>query len=205
MKQALTVGCGSGNGGLVIDTLLDRGYAVTNLGSSAHDRASNIQIAWKDLDIPKLYSLVKISGPVHFVFFNQNSSSLEDSYFELNKIGTIDMWRLVKDWQHAHWISCQMPVLLLHLLQKNIGADTKIGWMLSPTMRWDLVYAQRYPDYSSNKFFNYLAMQCLAKHYQTFGVVPDFSNNHGKNQMIKILDHVCDNQVNGNLFEFETK
>jgi hypothetical protein len=201
MKQALTIGCGSGNGSVIIDTLLEKGYKVINVGTSSHPGATNIQVKWSELQITNLHKLVKPDGNLDFVFFSQNGSSLNSDNFDFANTDMLYAWKLVKDWQQTHWISCQMPFLLLHTLKKHLTADTKIGWMLSSTMKWTNLNAEKYPDYSSQKYFNYLAMQGTGKHYQTFGIMPDFSGPGSQDRLKEVIEQVCDNDVNCQLFE----
>ena len=201
MKQALTIGCGSGNGSTIIDTLLEKGYNVINVGTSTHTGATNIQVQWTDLQITNLHSLIKVEGNLDFIFFNQNGSSLNAGNFDFANTETIVAWKLVKDWQQSHWISCQLPFLLLHTLKKHLTPSTKIGWMLSAMMIHSNNNVEQYPDYSSQKYFNYLAMQCAGEHHQTFGILPDFSGPDAKGSLKNVIEQVCDNHVNCQLFE----
>lgn len=203
MKQALTIGCGSSNSNIIVDTLVEQGYVVTNIGNSTHPKATNIQIQWNELQITNLHKLCKINGVLDFVFFNQNGSSLNHNNFDFSSLDTLGAWKLVKDWQQSHWISCQMPFLLLHTLKQNLTSSTKIGWMLSSTMRWDNSNATAYPDYSSQKYFNYLAMRCIGDHHQTFGIMPDFSKDDAHNKLKNIIKQVCTQDINNKLFNFE--
>lgn len=201
MKQALTIGCGGGNSSAIIDTLLEKGYRVTNVGNSGHPGATNIQVKWSDLQITNLHRLVEIDGPLDFVFFSQNGSSLNSNNFDFANTDMLDAWKLVKDWQQSHWISCQMPFLLLHTLKKHLTPQTKIGWMLSSTMMWDNLNVEQYPDYSSQKYFNYLAMRCTGQHHQTFGIMPNFSGPCSQDRLKEVIEQVCDNDVDCQLFE----
>jgi hypothetical protein len=169
MKQALTIGCGSKNGSAIIDALLEKGYNVTNMGNSNHPGATNITISWNDLQITNLHKLLKIEGTVDFVFFNQNASSLDSDAFDLANSDTLDTWKLIKDWQHSYWISCQMPFLIVNHLRQHLTNQSKIGWMLSSTMFWDRQKVEKYPDYSSQKYFNYLAKGNRGKPHDIFG------------------------------------
>jgi hypothetical protein len=202
MKQAITVGCGSTNGRIIVDMLLEKGYNVTNIGNSEHPNATNITIGWNELDIPTLHKLLKVKTNIDFIFFNQNASSINSEDFDLSKIETLEMWKLIKGWQHSYWISCQLPIMLLHNLKNFIGPDTKIGWMLSSYLMYDCPGVEKYPDYSSQKYFNYLAMKCFGKHYQTFGIMPNFADPTSKNKMTNIFTEVLDNPTNCKIFNF---
>ena len=201
MKTALTVGCGSINGSVIIDTLVGQGYQVINIGSSLHPAAQNIAVVWKDLGIAELHKLLKFDSQFDFVFFNHNASSLNQMDFEFDKLDTLDSWKLVKNWQHSYWLSCQLPFLLLHTIRKNLTKSTKIGFMLSGTMMWDRQDSIQYPDYSSQKYFNYLAMQCLSKHYQTFGIMPNFNQKDSQNKLKSVIINVCSNDMKNNIFQ----
>jgi hypothetical protein len=203
VKQALTIGCGSGNGATIIDTLLDKGYTVTNVGAKTHPGAHNIQVPWSEIQITNLHQIVKVSGQIDFVFFNQNGSSLCANDFDFANTDMLKSLKLVKDWQHSHWISCQMPFLLLHTIKRHLVPETKIGWMLSAMMVSDNLGVDKYPDYSSQKYFNYLAMRCVGKHYQAFGIIPDFSDPESKHQLRGVIEQICDQDVNCKLFEVE--
>ena len=203
MKQALTVGCGSRNGKVIIDTLLEKGYTVTNIGNSEHSQANNIKVSWDSLQITDIPRLFEIEGTLDFVFFNQNASSLNADCFDLSDLEMLEAWKLIKSWQHSYWISCQLPFLLIHKVKQHLNRQSKIGWMLSSTMIWDRNDVEKYPDYSSQKYFNYLSMKCFSKHYQTFGIMPDFSHGDSVDQTSKIIDTVCDQNVCNTIFQFK--
>lgn len=203
MKQALTVGCGTGNGKTIIDTLLQKGYTVTNIGNSEHDQVNNIKVSWSSLQISDVAKLFDIEGNLDFVFFNQNASSLDSDCFDFSNTEMLEAWRLIKNWQHSYWISCQLPFLLIHKVKQNLNNQSKIGWMLSSTMIWNRNDVEKYPDYSSQKYFNYLSMKCFSKHYQTFGIMPNFSQTNAAQQISKIINTVCDQDVNNTIFNFQ--
>jgi hypothetical protein len=203
--HAITVGCGSGNGKVIIDTLLQQGYHVTNIGSSRHDSAVNIEIDWANLQIPDLHKLCKFDHAVDFVFFNQNASSLDWQAFDFEHKQTLEIWKLLKNWQHSYWISCQLPFLLIYNLKKNLHAQSKLGWMLSDYMICDSTGADKFPDYSSQKYFNYLAMKCFSSHYQTFGIMPDFSMHNSMDKLQNIIELACNQTVTNTVFKFKEK
>ena len=201
MKRALTIGCGSGNGRIIVDTLLNHGYTVTNMGSSEHPGCDNISVTWQDLDITNLHKIYRPGAEtLDFVFFNQNASSLASAAFVPGQ-DTLQVWRLIKNWQHTHWVSCQMPILLLHYVERNLRAHSKIGWMLSSMMCYDRAGVESYPDYSSQKYFNYLAMKSFSQHYQTFGIMPDFTLPDSDRRLAEIVARVCETPVNAATFK----
>jgi hypothetical protein len=202
MKHALTIGCGSTNGKVIIDTLLAKNYCVTNIGRTAYPDVDNIELDWDQLQITNIHKLVKFDHEIDFVFFNHNSSSLAKKDFDFVKNDTLVIWKLIKDWQKTHWLSCQMPLLMLHALRKNLTQQTKIGFMLSTLIEWKNISSEQFPDYSSQKYFNYLAMRCLSEHYQSFGIMPDFSVPDSADNLKNIITQVCDQDVNGHVFKF---
>jgi hypothetical protein len=182
MKNAIVVGGGQGKGAIVVDTLLENGYSVTNIGSSQHPKCNNITVDWKDIDILFVQRHCRFDHPIDFIFFSQNSSSLAEQNFSL-KTDTLQTWTLIKDWTRSNWLSCQLPFLLVHTLRDSIHAETKIGWMLSSYMKHNVKDNNKHPDYSSFKYFNYLQMKCFSEqnNFKTFGIYPDFSVDKSEN------------------------
>lgn len=205
MKTAVVFGCGSGNGKIIIDILLSHDYQVCNVGSQSHHNCKNIEIAWQDVTITNLHRFLPAFNPIDFVFFNQNSSSLNcDAFTPKKKQTVIQSWQLLKNWQHSHWLSCQMPFLVIKYLQNALHPDSKIGWMLSSMMYSTRPDVEKFPDYSSQKYFNYLAMIAFGKHYQTFGILPDFSLDNSQTLLAEITAEVCNTPVNCTLFDMKS-
>lgn len=201
MKHALLIGCGNKRGELIVNGCIDAGYSVTNIGSSASSVQSvnNIQIAWNDLDIEKLHKiLVKIDHNVDFIFFNQNASSLSQENFVDSKM-TFDNWRLVKNWSKSYWLSCQLPFLLIKTLGTKLNSETKIGWMLSSYVDYNRKNIEEYPDYSGNKFTNYVIMKSFAKKFKCFGLNPEFEKS---NKIPTLIKEIClgKKKCNGDFF-----
>lgn len=195
MKQALIVGGGSENGRVIVESLIEQEFEIVNVGSSVfeHAQVTNIKISWSQLDIESVHRTFNQFDQVFdFVFFNHNSSSLAQADFDVNHCDTLKKWRLLKDWSHSHWLSCQMPFLILHTIRKNLDSRSRVGWMLSNTVIHDRAHSQQYPDYSSYKFFNYQAMQCFGNtnQFQTFGIYPDFSKSGGQDQLRNIVTQI---------------
>jgi hypothetical protein len=192
MKHAIVVGGGQGKGATIVNTLIENNYSVTNIGSSKHPVCNNITVDWKDIDIPFVQKHCKFDNPIDFIFFSHNASSLSEQNFSL-ETKTLETWRLIKDWTHSNWLSCQLPFLLVHTLRKNIHANTKIGWMLSEYIKHTATGTTKHPDYSSFKYFNYLQMQCFSEqnNFKTFGIYPDFNLDNNEdilyNTIIEIL------------------
>ena len=192
MKHAVVVGGGQGKGAIIVNTLIENEYSVTNIGSSKHPKCNNITVDWKDIDIPFVQKNCSFDHPIDFIFFSQNASSLSKPSFSLDR-NTLETWRVIKDWTHSNWLSCQLPFLLVHTLKNNIHADTKIGWMLSGYIKHTAAGNIEHPDYSSFKYFNYLQMQCFSEQndFKTFGIYPDFNIDKSEdilyNTIIEIL------------------
>ena len=201
MKQALLIGCGNQRGERIVNGCIEAGYSVTNIGSGASTipTVNNIEIVWKELDIIKLHKiLVKIEHKIDFIFFNQNASSLSQDNFLESKI-TLDTWSLIKDWSKSYWLSCQLPYFLIKTLGTNLHSETIIGWMLSSYRDVTKKGVDNHPDYSGNKFTNYLIMKSFAKKFKCFGINPKFEKGDKITMLIK---EICLNEkkCNGNFF-----
>ena len=201
MKQALLVGCGNQRGERIVNGCIEAGYSVANIGSGASTipTVNNIKIEWGALDIIKLHKiLVKINHKVDFIFFNQNASSLSNIDFtQLKK--TLDTWGLVKSWGHSYWLSCQLPYFLIKTLEKNLHHETIIGWMLSSYIDKNKEGVETHPDYSGNKYTNYMLMKNFNTKYQCFGIDPEFETSDKIQPLIK---EICSGskKCNGKLF-----
>ena len=201
MKQALLVGCGNQRGERIVNGCIEAGYSVTNIGSgaSAIPTVNNIGIVWKELDIIRLHKiLVKIEHKIDFIFFNQNASSLSQENF-LESEMTLDTWSLIKDWSKSYWLSCQLPYFLIKTLGTNLHSETIIGWMLSSYIDVTKKGVDDHPDYSGNKFTNYLIMKSFANKFKCFGINPEFEKGDKITMLIK---EICLNEkkCNGNFF-----
>ena len=200
MKQALLIGCGNQKGERIVNGCIEAGYSVTNIGSgaSAIQTVNNIKIEWKDLDIIKLHKiLVKINHKVDFIFFNQNASSLSNIDFTQPK-NTLDTWGLVKSWGHSYWLSCQLPYFLIKTLEKNLHHETIIGWMLSSYIDKNKEGVETHPDYSGNKYTNYMLMKNFNTKYQCFGINPEFETSDKIQLLIKEIcsgSKKCDGKI----------
>ena len=200
MKQALLIGCGNQRGERIVNGCIEAGYSVTNIGSgaSAIQTVNNIKIEWKDLDIIKLHKiLVKINHKVDFIFFNQNASSLSNIDFTQPK-NTLDTWGLVKSWGHSYWLSCQLPYFLIKTLEKNLHHETIIGWMLSSYIDKNKEGVETHPDYSGNKYTNYMLMKNFNTKYQCFGINPEFETSDKIQLLIKEIcsgSKKCDGKI----------
>jgi hypothetical protein len=203
MKSAVVIGGSKGKGAIVVNALIDNGYSVTNIGSSIHPQCDNITVDWKDIDIPFVQKNCKFNHPIDFIFFSQNASSLSESNFSL-QTKTLETWRLIKDWTHSNWVSCQLPFLFVHTLKENIHENTKIGWMLSGFVKHTAIGNTTYPDYSSFKYFNYLQMQCFSQqnNFKTFGIYPDFNIENSENILYNTIIEILSSTEKHNEYYF---
>lgn len=199
MRQALIIGGGSENGMPIMQTLLDNDFRIINFGSSVYDHpaVTNYQQSWNDIDIEFVQrQFSKFYTRFDFVFFNHNGSSLCQQDFDINHDDILKQWGLVRDWSHSHWISCQMPFLILHTIRHNLHCDSRVGWMLSSYVDYRIEATVDFPDYSANKYFNHAAMRAFGKtkRFQTFGIIPDFSKSASKADLRKIIDDIVNNR-----------
>lgn len=200
MKQALVVGGGSENGIPILQCLLENNFKVINFGSSVHEHSNvtNVPLSWNHVDIEFVQrNFSSLSGTFDFVFFNQNASSLCCDDFCLEHDDILRQWRHVRDWQHSTWVSCQMPFLILHTMRHNLAVRSKIGWMLSSYIDHNVPGVVDFPDYSANKYFNYMAMKAFGRvnEVKTFGIMPNFSQPQGKARLKQILDDIINDRT----------
>lgn len=204
MKEALIIGGGSENGRPILDALLENNFQIINVGSSAYQKINitNILVDWNSLDIPFVHKqFSQFTGNFDFVFFNQNSSSLNLNDFSLDHDDTLEIWRRINDWKTSHWLSCQLPFLVLHTIRKNLNSTSKVGWMLSSYVDYRNEGCSNFADYSSYKYFNYLSMKSfgLKNQIKTFGIYPDFSGPDSKIKLKQIISNI----VNSNQIDTE--
>lgn len=207
MKQALIIGGASKNGQVILDTLLHNDFEIVNFGSSTytHPRVTNVKIAWDQLDIEFVQKNFSIfDDTFDFVFFNQNGSSLSQADYCTDHDDILEVWRRIKDWNHSHWTSCQLPFLILHTMRKNLNADSKVGWMLSKYIDHTNPNSVDFSDYSSFKYFNYLSMKSfgLANQFQTFGIYPEFSDADAPIKLQRIITDIVSNDVIKDNYQF---
>jgi len=198
-KNALVFGCGGKNGKIVIDSLIKNNFKVINVGQSIHSsqHVENITIKWKDLNIKNLHDICLIDKKIHFLFFNQNSSSLCTNDFMLNNHKTLIHWKRIKDWTDSLWLSCQLPYITIHNLKDNLTENSFVGCMLSGYIDFNKLGVDDHPDYSSFKYFNYLSMKCFAKenNFKTFGIQPDFNYSESDISLENIINDILFHQT----------
>lgn len=194
MKKAIVFGGGSKNGTVILESLLKHNYQIINVGSTEYNSldVTNIKVDWNDIDLRFINKQFHNVDSVDFVFFNQNNSSLCVEDFDVSNKDILNKYKLLKDWNKSLWLSCQMPYMVLHTLGNQLNSNSKIGWMLSSYVDYAKESVHVHPDYSSYKFFNYMAMNCFAEknNFSTFGIVPDFGKDNNKTRFKQILDEI---------------
>jgi hypothetical protein len=207
MKQALILGGASKNSQVILSTLLNHDFHIVNFGSSTypHDGVTNVQISWDQLDIEFVQrNFGAFAQPFDFVFFNQNGSSLSLSDYSTDHDDILEVWRRIKDWNHSHWVSCQLPFLILHTIRNNLTAQSKVGWMLSEYIDHTNAHSVDFADYSSAKYFNYLSMKSfgMMNQFQTFGIYPDFSDPNAPTKLQQIITDIVESAVIKDQYQF---
>ena len=195
MSVALLIGCGGDRAEHIVKACHLKFDKVINVGASAIDvkqfpKAVNHQVDWKALDLNTINNICKDMDQVNFIFFNQNRSSLSPINFS-DAMPHFEILQLVKSWTDAHWTSCQLPFFVVKALESKMGSDIKIGWMLSSYIDHKHEDVEKHPDYSGNKFTNYLIMKSFSKKYPCFGIYPDFS----KDTLFEIMSDICNEKI----------
>ena len=204
MRNALLIGCGGGNALQISKCCVGNFDIVYNIGSTPLNlpgtETKNFIINWQTFHLNELYNICKQISDVAFIFFNQNGASLSKDDIT-QYCGTVKTITLVKSWTQSHWISCQMPFVFIQNLQDKFTDDVKIGWMLSGyiDMKQDGVHL--HPDYSGNKYTNYLIMKCFNEKYYCFGINPDFESGSTKKFVEEVFQDM--KKSNGRVFGFD--
>lgn len=205
MKTCLITGGGSKFGAHLTEQLIAHDYHVYLVTSNPDPWLSNpnisvITVDWKSLQLNNIRNCIPPVDQIDLVFFNHNSSALNQSKFKKSAIQN------PKDWQHSYFIACQFPFYLIHALGNRITSDTKIGWMLSELITNPLDNQVGYADYIGNKFTNACIMRSFALNYPAcfFGVHPDGGADNQvdkKSQdIVQLIDHKTTTELNGNIF-----
>tara|TARA_Y100000748_G_scaffold196728_1_gene164794 strand:+ start:833 stop:1447 length:615 start_codon:yes stop_codon:yes gene_type:complete len=197
MTNAVLIGCGGKNVKPIVDACIGRFTKIYNIGSTElhNDKitVTNIKVDWKTFHLAELHKTCKDIEDVGFMFFNQNGSSLNGADFD-RSIGVVDTIVKIKSWTQSHWISCQMPFAIIQHLAPKFTKDVKLGWMLSGFIDYRKKDVYSYPDYSANKFTNYVIMKSFSKTFNCFGIDPDFT----KQNLPEFLNTIFENNENYN-------
>ena len=172
MSNALVIGCGSKFGHAVVTGLENQGVAVYGISGTAESNRV-LKVDWTTCVIASFEKFLRQLPELDFVIFNQNSNSLTDTYWKLDSVPTLEVWRQSKQWHQSYYVNCVMPTHVLHTLvnANKITDQSIVTWMLSRGM---LEPQTRNINYYGQKYQNYCNMQQFARNNpQTFiGVCP---------------------------------
>lgn len=210
IKQALVIGGGSKFGLQFVNSLLAKNWMVNVISSSCikqHSNCHQLTIDWKSLKITDIEKFLIELPTQSLIFFNQNSSALSDSCYNIDSFAKLDLWKQEKYWSQAYFVSCILPFHIIHTLKASCSKNTKIGWMLSPlifSLKPDQV---QYSDYIGNKYLNYLMMKNFSTqhHSSFFGINPDSLNETATDQNLNtLINFIADSTpetLNGKVFK----
>jgi hypothetical protein len=173
MSNALVIGCGSKFGQVVTNELENHGVKVYGIsGTVESDQV--LKVDWTTCGITSFEKFLRQLPTLDFVIFNQNSNSLINTYWKLDSVPTLEVWRQSKQWHQSYYVNCVMPTHVLHTLVNagKIKDQSIVTWMLSRGM----LDPQKINNinYYGQKYQNYCNMQHFARNNpQTFiGVCP---------------------------------
>jgi len=210
VKTALLVGCGSKFGLEVLTNFLDHDWTVYSLSGSLTDiKNDNLHqevIDWKTINVANIEKFLNCLPNLDFIFFNQNSSALNQQNFQQNCHSTVDLWKQEKTWSQCYFVSCILPFHIIHSLGDRCDKNTKVGWMLSTYVYFhsDIKNA----DYIGNKYQNFLMMKNFSKTHPAcfFGINPDNLIETNTTDNIENLISMCDDMkyedLNGLVLKF---
>lgn len=201
MKNCLITGGGSKFGSKITEQLVQAGYHVYLITGTQQVTKPNITVIsvnWHELKLQDIRCIISNLPNLDLIFFNHNSSALDQTKFNQNQIQNL------KDWQQSYFVACQFPFYLIHSLKNNIASTTKIGWMLSELIVDPLDSQCGFADYIGNKFTNGCIMKSFAQSFPAtfFGINPEaVGNNDDVNKVIKLvelIEHTTD--LNGKIY-----
>lgn len=211
-KEALIIGGGSKFGLQFVNNLLDKEWNVNVISGSSikHANCNQLLVDWKNLKITDTEKFLTKLPTQSLIFFNQNSSALSNSCYNVNSFTKINLWRQEKDWSQAYFVSCILPFHIIHTLEKSCTRDTKIGWMLSSLILSHTTTQIEYSDYIGNKYLNYLMIKNFSKHHHSsfFGINPDSLNetatSENLDKLINFIFQSSPDYINGKIFKMTT-
>lgn len=195
MSIAVLVGCGGERADDIVKACHEQFDILINIGASKIDqskfpKAINHVIDWRHLDLNTVNTICKGIDKVDFMFFNQNQSSLSPVDFS-SSIGQVEMLKLIESWTKGHWTSCQLPYVMIKTLENKFSAEIKLGWMLSSYIDYQYEGVEKHPDYSGNKFTNYLVMKSFSNKFKCFGIDPYFDSS----AIYDIIRDICEGKI----------
>lgn len=201
MKNCLITGGGSKFGSMLTEQLVQAGYHVyliTGTQQVANPNITVISVNWRELKLQDIRSIISNLPNLDLIFFNHNSSALNQTKFNQNQLQSL------KDWQQSYFVASQFPFYLIHSLKNKISETTKIGWMLSALISNPMSTQVGFADYIGNKFTNGCIMKSFAQSFPAifFGIVPE-SLGHNSDvsksiEIIKLINHTTD--MNGKIY-----
>lgn len=211
-KEALIIGGGSKFGLQLVQEFLSQNWKVNVISGTKiedHFNLKQLNVDWKKISVADVRDFLKTLSCQNFIFFNQNSSALSQSSFNL-EIGSLDLLKLEKDWLQAYFVSCILPYHIIHSLKNKISPGTKIGWMVSSLVTKQLSNQIGFADYIGNKFQNYLLMKNFSKNIDAvfFAINPDLLKAHSSSvniqALIKFIENSTTSELNGKVLQFNT-
>lgn len=205
LKNALIFGSGSKFGNAISQTLSLREFCVYGVSSTAQTE-NTLTVNWNNCFINNFEKFLGGLPKIDLVIFNQNSSALNDSIYNLGSTPTLDVWKQSKEWTQSHYVNCVLPMHTLNKLagSKKIDQTSIVAWMLSSSM-FDAFGAP--VDYVGQKYQNYIMLQRLADtNPQTFvGICPGKLTNDVYNFKSQLLIDLLTNStaLNGGLYMFD--
>jgi len=201
MKNCLITGGGSKFGSKLTEQLVHSGYHVYLITGSQQVIDPNITVIpvdWHKLTLQDIRGIISNLPNLDLIFFNHNSSALNQTKFNQNQIQNL------KDWQQSYFVASQFPFYLIHSLKNKISTTTKIGWMLSDLISNPVSTQVGFADYIGNKFTNGCIMKSFAQSFPAifFGINPEsVGNNADVSKAIKIVELIENaTDLNGKIY-----
>lgn len=214
-KQALLVGCGSKFGLTVLNSLLTEGWTVNSISSSQINSGTGginqLVIDWNTVGPAHLERYLRELPEQDFVFFNQNSSALEDKKFFSEHYTTSTLWKQEKAWSQAYYVSCILPFHIIQTLGDKCTPATKIGWMLSSLIYYHHQPGLGFADYVGNKYQNFVLMKNFSLHHKScfYGIDPKALDTTASNASVAELLNFINTSVpeilNGKVISFDLR
>jgi len=113
----------------------------------------------KQKDIIDIANKINNKNKIYdIIFFNQNSyMGIDQIVFKENKqLPDIDKWN------QSYFTHCQLPLLLIKLLESSISKETKIGWMLTGMIHTDQPEQYKHALYGAAKYTNQSIMKMFS-------------------------------------------
>lgn len=203
MKQCFITGGGSKFGSLITGSLLKAGYHVHLLTSNTQawlqvNNVTAIPIDWQTVQLSQLKQLIPRVATLDLIFFNHNSSALNNDKFKKSSIQNF------KHWQQSYFASCQLPFYLVHMMRHKIQQQTKIAWMLSSLPQQAPDNQIGFADYIGYKSTNHAVMKSFSLNYPAcfFGLIPEQNlaedPDRRADAIVQLVDTTPPQQLNGN-------